>query len=232
MVVVGNTAGWVPGAPGAGGSPHFTLALSLWGGCFVHQLSHLRGTWAEELLFCFCFPFSLSGSLPLSQLGGSLDLLLAFGGDTFVVKDTFWTWSRGCTCVEILGIASAQHRGSREALPFSLLVRSQAHKHSRGHPWQAGILFCLHPHAMIASSCSPSWGMSPLYVVRSHAEFWGRSLPAPPPKCVTCTLPHLCVTHSSPSHLIHLPPQVLHVTIPSLLEHLTNILCSHECACP
>lgn len=69
---------------GAGGSgpgclPHLAPATSLQG-CFTHLLSHLGGDWADKLLLCLSFPFFHSGSL--SHLGGFLDLLLTFGGDS------------------------------------------------------------------------------------------------------------------------------------------------------
>ena len=44
VVVVGSPASWAQGLLGLLLCPPFTLARSLWGGCFAHQLSHLKGT--------------------------------------------------------------------------------------------------------------------------------------------------------------------------------------------
>lgn len=44
MVVAGSPASWAQGLLGLLLCPPFTLARCLWGGCFAHQLSHLKGT--------------------------------------------------------------------------------------------------------------------------------------------------------------------------------------------
>lgn len=152
---------------------------------------------------------------------------------------SFWTWSGGCPhpCLSPVPSMADPER----PCPFSL-VASQAHsiaaalpgKHTSGGECSLASCYVLTIYSD-CSSCFPNWGMSAMYVVCLCAEFWGLSLPALASKCVACPLPHLCVTHSSPSHPAshtHLLPQAHHVIIPALLEtpH-THILSPLQVCC-
>lgn len=128
------------GAPGAAALPPFYSSQEPVGRLFCSPAVSSE----RDLSWSYSVPFSLSGSRPLSQPEGSLDL--AFGGDTF------WPWIGGCTCVETLALTSARHKGPGEA--HSLLSGGQLPGTQRGGglPWQPGLLFCFHSWALIAPS--------------------------------------------------------------------------------
>lgn len=200
------------GAPGAAALPPFYSSQVPVGRLFCSPAVSSE----RDLSWSYSVPLSLSGSCPLSHPKGSLDL--AFGGDCFVVKDTFQPWNAGCTC--------AQHRGPREAPSLLFGGQFPDTQQEGGLPCQPGLLFCVHSWALIAPFSQ--LGDASLVCRVCACGLWGYSLPAPPPECVACTLPHLGVTYALRppiSGLMSLSPHVLHGTIHSRLECPTNILC-------